>query len=459
MNVMHKSDSIVPEFLAEMAEDLKHGLVPVRLFNNREIHELELRRIFARSWVFIAHETEIPNPGDFVTRPIGEDPFICVRDDDGAIHVLLNSCRHRGAQLCRVEMGNARGFTCPFHGWSYKTSGELVGVPARRQGYRELELSEWGLFPAPHVATYAGLIFANLDSDAVSFEQYVGRYRWYLDLQFALSPGGMEVIGEPHRWLVDANWKQGAENFCGDSSHTQMTHRSALEVGIIAATAAGAPSKEHGLHVHDCDGYAISIRQNPGETLFWNYPEEVTRHFDPGRLSPAQFELARRSVVHNGTVFPNFSFLHLGISNHVERPPAGFLTIRTWQPKGPGRMEIWNWILAPKEAPDDYKRRAYQVGMSSFSPSGSFEQDDVTVWPGTARSASTVFAELNNVKLNYQMGLGAMSDVEPLRDWEGPGTAIPSNAGESGLRTFYKTWYERMTMSNPTRPWAEPKER
>ena len=133
MNVLHKTDSIVPEFLSGMGEDLKRGLVPLRVFNNREIHELELRRIFARSWVFIAHQTEIPNPGDFVTRPIGEDPFICVRDDEGAIHVLLNSCRHRGAQLCRVEMGNTRGFTCPFHGWSYKTNGELVGVPARRQ--------------------------------------------------------------------------------------------------------------------------------------------------------------------------------------------------------------------------------------------------------------------------------------------------------------------------------------
>jgi phenylpropionate dioxygenase-like ring-hydroxylating dioxygenase large terminal subunit len=447
VNVTHKSDASVPKFLAEMGNDLKKGLVPLRIFNNKEIYELELRRIFARLWVFIAHESEIPNCGDFVTRSIGEDPFICVRDHNGVIRVLLNSCRHRGAQVCRVEMGNADGFTCPFHGWSYKNSGELNGVPARRQGYRELNMRDWGLFSAPHVENYCGLIFANLNPHALPFAAYLGRYHWYLDIQFKLSPGGMEVIGEPHRWLVDANWKQGAENFCGDSSHTQMTHRSALEVGIVRAAAAGAPGKSHGLHVHDCDGHAISIRQDPGATLFWDYPEEVTRHFDPKSLSPAQFELAKRSLVHNGTVFPNFSFLHIGLSDSLERSSAGFLSIRVWQPKGPGKMEIWNWILAPKEASDAYKRRAYQIGMSSFSPSGSFEQDDVTVWPGTARSASTVFAELNNVKLNYQMGLGSMSDVEPLRDWEGPGTAVLSNAGEGGLRTFHKTWFEWMTSS------------
>ena len=131
MNVLHKTDSIVPEFLSGMGEDLKRGLVPLRVFNNREIHELELRRIFARSWVFVAHQTESPNPGDFVTRPIGEDPFICVRDDEA--NQCAQQLSHRGAQLCRVEMGNTRGFTCPFHGWSHKTNGELVGVPARRQ--------------------------------------------------------------------------------------------------------------------------------------------------------------------------------------------------------------------------------------------------------------------------------------------------------------------------------------
>jgi phenylpropionate dioxygenase-like ring-hydroxylating dioxygenase large terminal subunit len=429
-----------------MGEDLDQGLVPLRIFNNPEIYALELRRIFARCWVYIGHESEIPNPGDYAVRTIGEDPFIFLRDDDGVVRVLLNSCRHRGAQICRAEMGNRREFVCPFHGWTYKNNGQLIGVPARSQGYRVLNTADWGLFPAPHIASYCGLVFANLDPDAVPFEQYLGKYRWYLDIQFKLSKGGMEVIGEPHRWLVDANWKQGAENFCGDSSHTQATHKSAMEVGIVRDAAAGAPGKAFGLHVHECDGHAISIRQvRRGESAFWDYPEEVTRHFAPGALNETQFDLARRALVHNGTVFPNFSFLHFGLTDSPDKPPAGYLSLRVWQPRGPGRMEIWNWILAPKEASKAYKRRAYQVGMSSFGPSGSFEQDDVAVWSGTARSAGMVFAEMNNLKCNYQMGLGAMGDVAPLADWPGPGHAVPSNAGEGGLRTFHRNWYGKMT--------------
>jgi phenylpropionate dioxygenase-like ring-hydroxylating dioxygenase large terminal subunit len=440
-----ETNNDVPDFLANMEADLEQGLLPIRVFNNQQVYDLELRRIFARSWVYIGHESEIPNRGDYATRYIGEDPFIFIRDDDGVVRVLLNSCRHRGAQVCRASAGNTTHFSCPFHGWTYKNNGQLVGVPAKSQGYRELQTSEWGLFAAPKVASYCGLVFANLDPDAIPFEEYIGKYQWYLDMQFKLTAGGMEVIGEPQRWVVDANWKQGAENFCGDSSHTQMTHRSALDAGIVRAAAAGAPGKNYGLHVHECDGHAISIRQlEEGQSVFWDYPEEVTSQFGSGGLSEVQLDLARRALVHNGTVFPNFSFLHFGLTDSPDKPAAGYLSLRVWQPKGPGKTEIWNWILAPKEASESYKQRAFQVGMSSFGPSGSFEQDDVAVWPGVARSASTVFAEMNNVKVNYQMGLRGMGDVQPIADWPGPGVAVPSNAGEGGLRTFHRTWFERI---------------
>lgn len=435
-----------PDFLLGMGEDLRHGLLPLRVFNNQQIYDAELRRIFARSWVFIGHESELPNPGDYAMRTIGEDPFIFVRGHDGVVRVLLNACRHRGAQVCRTEMGNAKAFTCPFHGWSYRNTGELMGVPVKNEGYRQLDEKKWSLFAAPRVESYCGLVFANLDPAAPTLEDSLGDYKWYLDIQFKLSDGGMVVVGEPHRWMVDANWKQGAENFCGDSSHTQMTHRSVLDAGIVDRAAAGSPGKKHGFHVHDCDGYAISIRQvEDTAERFWEYPPEVTQHFNTNRLCDAQLALARRSLVHNGTVFPNFSFLHIGLTDSRDRPAAGYLSVRTWQPRGPGRTEIWNWIMVPKEASEEYKRRAYQVGMSSFGPSGSFEQDDVAVWPGVARSAATVFAEINNIKLNYQMGLGDMGTATPVTNWEGPGVAVQSNAGEGGLRTFHKTWYARMT--------------
>ena len=450
-----KSHAEAEDILHNMQQDLAEGLLPLRVFNNRAIYDLELRRIFARSWVFVGHETELPNRGDYAMRNIGEDSFIFVRGSDGEIRVLFNGCRHRGVQVCRAEMGNAKEFICPYHAWTYRNDGTLVSVPVRRQGYRELKLENWGLFAAPHVANYHGLIFACLDPDAVPFEEYLGQYRWYLDVQFLLSDGGMEVLGEPQRWIVNANWKQGAENFCGDSSHTQMTHRSTLETGAASSNAVGAPDRQ-GLHVHDCDGFAISTRlASKGETVFWGYPEEVTCHFNTNRLNRDQLDFARRGIVHDGTVFPNFSYLHLMANDSIERDGGGFLTIRVWQPKGPDKTEIWNWFMAPKEASPEYKQRAYEIGMSSFSASGSFEQDDTAVWSGIAKSAGTVFAEMNNVKANYQMGMGDMSEHGQLDDWPGPGIANASNAGEGGLRTFHATWLRQMLKNTGTRERAE----
>jgi phenylpropionate dioxygenase-like ring-hydroxylating dioxygenase large terminal subunit len=432
-----------------MKGDLEKGLIPLRVFNDQEIYDLELRRIFARCWVFIGHETEIPKPGDFALRYIGRDPFIFVRDRSGTIRVLFNGCRHRGSQVCRVEKGNARLFSCPYHGWTYQNDGTLVSVPAASDGYKQLQMKDWSLFAAPHVTNYCGLIFANLDPNAIPFEQYMGRYRWYLDMQFMLSEGGMEVLGEPHRWRTDSNWKQGAENFVGDSSHTFTVHQSALRVGVVGNAAVAPPGKMVGLHVSECDGHAVAMRlSHDGNPVYWMYPDEVTRHFRADRLSKDQLDLAKRSLVHDGTLFPNFSFLHIGLTDSTDRPASGFLTIRVWQPLGPDKTEIWSWILAPKEAPEEYKRRAYRAGMSSFSPTGSFEPDDVAVFGSIARTAGTLFGEMNDVKLNYQMGLGKMTDEVPIADWPGPGIAIGSNAGESGLRTFHRTWHRQMTSAS-----------
>src|SRR5207253_1159249 len=97
--------------------------VAARVMTDPDLYELELARIFDRVWVFVGHETEIPNHGDFVTRYIGADPVIVARGADGDVHVTLNVCSHRGATVCRVECGNATTFRCPYHAWVYDNTG------------------------------------------------------------------------------------------------------------------------------------------------------------------------------------------------------------------------------------------------------------------------------------------------------------------------------------------------
>lgn len=110
--------------------DVDAGLVSARIFVDEDIYQQELERIFARSWLFVAHESEVPRPGTFVTRSMGEDPVIVWRGADGQVRVLLNVCRHRGRRVCGEDLGQAAQFRCPYHGWTYNSQGELVGVPA-----------------------------------------------------------------------------------------------------------------------------------------------------------------------------------------------------------------------------------------------------------------------------------------------------------------------------------------
>jgi phenylpropionate dioxygenase-like ring-hydroxylating dioxygenase large terminal subunit len=154
--------------------DKDRGTVDRRMFSDPDVYRVELEHIFARAWNFMAHETQIPNPGDFFSTFIGEDRVIVVRDKDGDIQVLLNTCRHRGNAVCRAEEGHASSFMCTYHGWTYDLQGSLIGVPGLKEIYHDdLKREEWGLIKAAKVDSYGGFIFATLDPDAPPLDEYL----------------------------------------------------------------------------------------------------------------------------------------------------------------------------------------------------------------------------------------------------------------------------------------------
>src|SRR2546430_13090226 len=174
--------------------DIDGAPVDRRIFSEEEIYQLELERIFARAWNFMAHESQIPNAGDFFQSYIGEDRVIVVRDKEGGFQVLLNTCRHRGNAVCRAEEGHATSFMCTYHGWTYDLAGNLIGVPGFKDYYHEdLKREEWGLISAAKVDSYHGFIFATLDPDAPSLDEYLGDVgRIGLDIQ--AMKGDMQIV-------------------------------------------------------------------------------------------------------------------------------------------------------------------------------------------------------------------------------------------------------------------------
>lgn len=433
------------ETLSAFEAELDRGSVPLWIFNDPEVHRLELERLFPRTWIFLAHESEIPMAGDYVTRNIGEDSFLVVRGADAAVRVMFNACRHRGTKLCITDRGNTHEFICPYHGWLYDSSGKLASVPNQRDAFKGLDAGQWGLIPAPRVESYRGLVFACLDESVGSLAEHLGDFRWYLDLHLTLTPGGMEVIGEPIRWMIEADWKNAADNFSGDSYHTQTVHRFALKFGLVPRATAGSGGNPYDVHVTECSGHTTSIRQLPPDRpIFWGYPDEIKALFANSTLSPEQVSVAKGSLVHSGNIFPNLSFLHVGGTNDPKKPMIPYLTLRQWQPRGPGRMEVVSWVLAPSEASDAYKKRSYSVASSQFGSAGTFEQDDASAWSGIARTAKGVFPRRIGMKLNYEMGLPWMSEARIKQDWPGPGIVYDSNLEEGVQRTFLRQWARLM---------------
>ncbi len=137
--------------------DLKRGTISREIFVSPEFYREELEKLFTRAWLFVGHESLIPKPGDFFVSRMGEESVILCRDTQGAVHVFLNSCRHRGMKVCRYEQGNTSLFVCPYHSWSYTTDGKLQGVPLYRALYEgTLNREEWSLIEVPKLAHVQG---------------------------------------------------------------------------------------------------------------------------------------------------------------------------------------------------------------------------------------------------------------------------------------------------------------
>jgi phenylpropionate dioxygenase-like ring-hydroxylating dioxygenase large terminal subunit len=426
----------IERLLDEMDDGLERGEVPLSIYGDPEIYALELERVFARCWNFLAHESEIPNPGDYVLRFIADTPLIVTRDANGRVNVLFDSCRHRGPRLCPADRGNTLHFRCAYHGWTYQADGALVGVPNRAECYPHLRTEEWGLLK-PRMANYQGLIFACLDERTESFEEYLGDFRWYTDVHFA--PGNrLEVVGGPLRWVLPGNWKSMAENFAGDSYHTRMLHRSVADAGLGAFT---APRTRNDVHVTHCGGHATSAaRVGPDEVGFWGHSADYAEHYRGAGLSPAQLEFARSSNTGQGTIFPNASFIHAAANDAPGNTPSPYLSLALGRPKSPAATEIWRWVFAPSWYTAEQKARAHQVAFSAFGPAGNAEQDDSVVWSGTTASGASLYAKLADAKLNYTMGL----DLTPMRDFPGPGVVYDQRLEDGVQRTVLRSWLDRM---------------
>ena len=419
--------------------DLDRGIVSRNIFVDQGIYREELDRLFTRAWLFVGHESQVPNPGDFFTSRMGEESVILVRDKTGEIHVFLNSCRHRGMKVCRYESGNTSLFTCPYHSWTYTTDGRLRGVPLYKALYEgELDRDQWSLIEVARLANYKGAIWATWDPEAPAFEDYLGDSAIHLDQALDCRdgrPGGAEVIGV-HKWIVPANWKYAAENFCGDTYHNP-SHRSVDMIGIGPSARHGVKGRRdneleraqhvwvsfpagHGVHSAvqpEDDQYIEAYKNDPEiEAYFRHCWEERKRRLgETSRLIPFV-----------GTIFPNASY--------HGRQPRG---ICVWHPHSPTEAEAWRFFMVDADAPaavKDFLRRYY---MRYSGPAGMTEQDDMENWLYATRASMGAIAR--RYPYNYQQSKHAARLHPKVNGLEVRGE-VSTQISEHTARGFYRRW-------------------
>lgn len=417
--------------LQAIRNGIYEGAFPAYVFNNQEIFGLEQERLFGKTWSFLAHESEIPKRGDYVTRYIGDNHMIVARDEKGEFHASLNMCRHRGNMLCKSEIGNASHFRCSYHGWVYKNSGELIGVPYMDEGYRgTLKRREWGLVQA-RVESYAGLLFGTMNHEGPSLEEHLGDFTFYLDLYLKQSLDGSEVFGPPDHWVTETDWKIAVENFSGDGYHTPVAHQFGFNLGYFPSSgathsqgwAASIPGKGHG----------IGLGHTPDFAPFAGLPTELVDEMNR-TLSPAQLEVFAHTRTAVGTVFPNLSFLMQPFSLVPGEEGVRFVTMRLYHPIGPGQTEMYSWCLVPKGASQEYKEAAYNAYTLAFAQAGTFEQDDLENWARVTRMAKSSAA--NDMNFPYLMGLESVRDAE----FPGPGHVVKPYVNDSNFRNLWSRW-------------------
>ena len=399
--------------------------VHARVYTDPAIFERELELVFGRTWIFIGHESEVPNSGDFKTDRIGRWPILMTRDANGDVGVFYNICRHRGATLCHESAGNARSFKCMYHGWSFASDGTLIGVPLRER-MQDFEQAEYGLRPLARVECYRGFVFANLNPDGMPLRTYLASVLPYLDEMVERAPARSISAVKPIRYEFDGNWKLQIENF-SENYHPSVLHQS---VFALRAKHTGKPTttmKESangsremvlafGHAVVDFHGTRRG-RPNPGEEA---YVETLTRRDGAERA----LELRDRDL--HILIYPNL-LLHTRFNHY-----------RVVKPVAVNRTEIDVYPCMLDGAPPELNAQLVHDSSDHVSPVGLVQVDDLQAFDWVQDGLASGALDWMPLKLH---GGDEHVNGDGYLEWTG--------ASEGVIRHQYQEWARLMGAGQP----------
>jgi anthranilate 1,2-dioxygenase (deaminating, decarboxylating) large subunit len=401
------------------------------IYRDPEVFALEMERIFKRTWVFMAHESELPAGGDYLTMRIGAEPVVLARGEDDEVRALVNRCRHRGAIVCERAAGNAKSFRCQYHGWTYRNDGALVGVPYPERHSADVR-ERLGLIALPRVESYRGLIFASFNPDVPPLADYLGPGAiGYID-RFLDQCLGLPLVAhrQAHRVVMGANWKLQLENGM-DGYHGGFTHRSFFDVmqrrlGTSVRYASGLPTAtSRAFRNGHCAIDPETTSRKPLMSRVATLPEAAERlallREEVGDDKYEEFLGGLTGAGINVGIYPNLQLIGI----HIRRidPVSVDQTVVSVRPLlVDGAPEQVNWL----------RLRYHEL---FYGPAGFGQPDDFEMF----ERVEAALGSTDDGWFRFERGLGAEQVVD-----EGD-TTLGNVSDETPQRGQYKQWTALMT--------------
>lgn len=427
--------------IAAMVQDDR---VHRRVYTDPDIFELEMERIWGRAWIYVGHESQVKQPGDYFATHVGRQPVIMTRHKDGKVHVLFNRCAHKGAQLVGETCGKAQQLRCLYHGWVFDTDGTLLHTPGE-EGYAGSGFGKGNpmanMRKVPRVDSYHGLVFASLAEEGPSLKTWLSGAAASIDNLVDRSPEGkIEIVGGCFRYLHDSNWKMFIENL-NDAMHPMVVHQSSsgtakrvfqdihkdddpvpFELEMLAPFTndygffekMGTTAWRYG---HSVTGGKISIHS--AYSPIPGYAESLVQAYGEDKVKEI-FAVNR----HNTVVYPSFTL-------------KGVITsVRVVKPIAVNRTVIESWVFRQVGAPDELFRRSITYCNLINSHANLVGPDD---WEAYHRMQEGLRAQDSNEWVSMHRYKGqekALGDAD--------GTIEASGLSDMVFRHQYDTWKNYM---------------
>lgn len=395
-------------------------------YRSDEIFDRERDQVWMHTWLYLGHETEIPEPNDFKVRTLAGRPLIFVRDESGEIKVFLNSCPHRGTVLCRENEGNSRMFSCFYHAWAFRTNGDVAAIPGA-EAYQETEefRRSMALRTVARVDQHEGYVFVSFDPDVPPLLEHLGEAAEYMTMIEEQHVGGMTTLPGAQLYSVRGNWKLAVENAM-DGYHFSPTHNTF--VGYL---------RENGFAVTDDDQYVYNLGKGHSLLVLTGHGGRISMIWEPrfGEDERVRTEAHRAEMVerlgekrahyvadesHILFVFPNLLLFDI----------EG-LSIRQIEPVAPDETAVRAWQLVPRIEDPAARALRMKTVVSFVGPGGLATPDDIEAYEAVQRGIQATIGA-TPVELDYSdMSRGMADEVKGVQ-----GRSID----EGAMRGFWRHW-------------------